>query len=159
LNLGCHYPRDEMNISGLASAWLSIDFCEEVILKCKSLVQRPNLTFTVMDMRKLDIKDECFDIVLDFSSGDQMDEESYITVLKEVYRVLVSGGYLAIAFTDREYYKEYTEDNRGKYGDFGYTRADTPKEMFTMTLQCGFNTINLIQGMDTGRSACLVQKP
>jgi SAM-dependent methyltransferase len=156
LNLGCFYPTDELKYAAFAKRWVAIDFSSEVIERCKQLV--PGVEFFVMDMRALQFENAIFDVVLDFSSGDQMDEKSYHLVLSEVYRVLCPEGYFAVAFTNRNKFTEFTKDNPGRLGgDCGYTHTYLISEMIEMLHQHGLKVIQAL-GEDDWRAGCLAVK-
>jgi len=135
LDLGCFFPSTEMAAALFADRWVAIDFLPEVIDRCKAL-KHPSFTyveFLVMDMMDLKFQDETFDTVLDFSSGDQMPEESYNKAIGEACRVLKKGGHFLIAYSSRECFKVKEE-----YGNFGYSKFYTAKEIGLKLKNVGF---------------------
>src|SRR5712691_4749575 len=54
LNLDCFVPEDEIACAAPAKYWAAIDFCYEVINRCRSMTEVPkNVEFLCMDMRNL----------------------------------------------------------------------------------------------------------
>jgi len=144
LNLGCCYPSDEMQFSETARKWTAIDISPEIIAKCKSLVNKPNVEFMVGDMTNLKLFiDEEFDTVIDFSSGDHLTEEAYKRALKEIYRVLDKNGYFLITYSNLDSFPEINY-----YGDFGYFRATSEKEMYNWLEDTGFKIVKSIDEGD-----------
>jgi len=61
-----------------------------------------NVTDVIMDVRKLDFKDETVDEILNVNLIDHMKKEEFILVLTEWKRVLKPGGKLIIDVDDRQ---------------------------------------------------------
>ncbi len=157
LNIGCFYPQDEIHYGGAASLWVAIDFCPEVIERCKQLPKMHKaVEFIEMDARNLEFPDASFDTVLDFSSGDQMDKDSYLKVLKEVVRVLKPGGSFIVTYSNNDYFQEakgYT------IGDCGYNQLYRPSEMKELLQSHGFIVAMEVQAKTLPRAGISVLKP
>lgn len=136
LNLGCCYPADEIQFSKTAKTWYAIDISKELIKRCKEIVNRPNVVFSVGDMASLSFQDEFFDTVLDFSSGDHLTEEKYKTTLKEVYRVLKPLGCFIVTYANLASFKQ-----KDHFGDFGYFRATSEQDMVTWVTEAGLQVV------------------
>lgn len=132
LNIGCFCPDDELAFSHLASRWDAIDFCKSVIDRCKQL-GLTTANFYEMDARSMSFSPDSYDIVLDFSSGDQMPEEHYDEVLKEVHRVLKPGGVFIVTFANFEYF-QVAETFSG-----GYARVYSAAELIAKIQPLGFH--------------------
>lgn len=139
LNLGCCYPSDEMQFSETAMQWHSIDLSSEIIRKAKELVQKSNVKFHQMDMKKLEFPDNYFDLVLDFSSGDHLLEEDYKKVLKEVHRVLIDGSIFIVTYANSASFPQINY-----YGDFGYFRSTDPLNMVNWLLDANFTILEQV---------------
>lgn len=145
LNLGCFYPEDELKFGTLAKNWVAVDFSPEVITRAKLLV--PHVTFMVMDICKLEFPDKSFDVVMDLSSGDHLDDESFRQMLIEVYRVLSPGGHFVLAFANRDYFaarNKFWHNNTGSFENYGYWRAYTIQEMKGLLLASGFQILEWV---------------
>lgn len=147
LNIGCFIPGDEITFSHLASHWDAIDFCAEVITRCRQLAI-PTATFQVMDARAMSFPSETYDVVLDFSSGDQMPEEHYNEVLKEIYRVLKPDGKFIVTFANYAYF------NVSETSSVGYSRCYTIDEMTEKVSSVGFK-LDRVDGVDTDRAGMI----
>lgn len=135
LNLGCFFPSDEINYGHKAKEWVSIDFVPNVISKCIHM-NIPGVTFKLMDARKLDFEDNYFDVVLDFSSGDQMPESHYNEVIRQIHKVLIPSGIFIVTFANYDYFRV-----KEVHGDFGYSRCYSPDELKDKILPIGFSFI------------------
>lgn len=140
LNIGCFFPGDEQTYGSLAKSWVSIDFSPDVIARCKFL-NIPNITFLLVDARKMEFYNGQFNLVLDFSSGDQMPEEHYDETLREIYRVLQYGGLFVVTYANFEYFKV-----KETYGDFGYSRIYSTQELKDKIAPLGFKLEREISG-------------
>jgi SAM-dependent methyltransferase len=151
LNIGCFYPKDETTFAPLAKKWISIDFSPEVIDRCKQL-NITNVDFLLMDARAMEFPTESFDVVLDFSTGDQIPENHYNQVLEEIYRVLQVGGLFVLTYANANYFNK-KED----FGDFGYSRFYTPEELKAKVTQLGFYKV-IEKDSDSYRSGFIFVK-
>ena len=151
LNIGCFYPADEIHFGGLTRHWTSIDFTPEVISRCKLMNVGSHVEFRLMDARRMEFRDHSFDVVLDFSSGDQMPESHFNEVLLEVHRVLKTDGLFVITFANFNYFKETQV-----LGDYGYTRIYAPVEI-EEKLKRGFKLIRE-EDLKSDRAGMVFQK-
>lgn len=141
LNIGCFYPGDEQQFSHLAMSWTSIDFSSEVIARCDAL-NIPNVCFDLVDARQMSCYlDGEFDIVLDFSSGDQMPEEHYDETLGEIYRVLEVGGLFVVTYANYDYFKL-----KEVHGEYGYSRIYSTQELKDKIAPLGFELVKEVNG-------------
>ncbi len=126
-----------MDLSKFAKSWTAIDFCPEVIGRCKEMVPK-GVNFHVMDMCQMTFDSESFDTVFDLSSGDHVSLLSYIWMLGGVYHVLRPGGFFITAYFNRDYW-----DKDESFDEYGYARAISSKNLrrvleiigFTITLE------------------------
>jgi SAM-dependent methyltransferase len=149
LNLGCHYPRIEMDFAQLAKSWTAIDFSPEVIEKCKLLV--PDVNFLVMDMVQLQFDDESFDTVLDLSSGDHLDAFNYALALQNIYDVLKPDGFFVTTYANLDY-----ADAEETFGEWGYARWARSEDLKKILEIRGFKII--VNAPSGQRSGFLCQK-
>jgi SAM-dependent methyltransferase len=141
LNIGCFYPGDELAFSHLAKSWVSIDFSQEVIDRCKAL-NISTASFWCEDARNMEwFYNNEFNLVLDFSSGDQMPEEHYDEALKEIYRVLEIGGLFIVTYANYDYFKL-----KEVHGDFGYSRIYSTQELKDKIAPLGFELVKEVSG-------------
>ncbi len=116
LDLGCGYGWYTDYLSSVGGTAIGVDGSRKMIDICKSLY--PNLCFDVVDIEKpLPFENNSFDIV--FCNQVLMDIRDIDTVLKEVYRILKSGGifYFSVvhpAFYDCNWEKDKTGFRKNK---------------------------------------------
>ena len=135
LNLG---PSPD-EFSSEARSWTNLDFSPTVLRMC------PRGQRVLGDVRTLPFRGASFDTVLDFSTGDHV-EQGRGHMRSEVYRVLRPGGHYVISYPNAQY---------GEWrGGFGFAHWFTPEEML-WELQA-FDT--LWHDMAQERSGIIVQK-
>lgn len=141
LNLGCYYPEDEI-ANAAHCRMTSIDLCPEVIEAARLLA--PAATFVVMDMRDLDLPDDSFDVVCDFSSGDHLTRDHYAEALDEVARVLRPGGHFVCVYTNTPAMQSHGIWKPGQETEtarFGFTQGNTPEQMRAQLVAHGLGVV------------------
>lgn len=96
LDLGCGSGRDAIHLSKLGYSVTGIDLSKNMIKYAKKLGSKVN--FKVMDMKKLNFKDNSFDAVWANASLLHLNKNSISIVLRKIYRMLNKNGlfYLSI---------------------------------------------------------------
>ena len=137
LNLGCFYPEDEIACAAPAKRWVAVDFCQEVIDRCKTLENIPScVEFLYQDIRCMDFQNEIFDVVIDFSSGDHLNIADFHTMIHEVHRILKSMGTFIITYQNSRFFQGDPDVwNQAS----GYSRCIDPDDLKYILLSSGFD--------------------
>lgn len=154
LNLGSHYPLDEVALGVFAKRWVAIDFTSALLVWLKTAWTFPHpIEFQYADMRDLPFDDGEFDTVLDFSSSDHV-SEGRDRVRSEAYRVLRPGGHHVVSYANRAF---FPDGRRDAPGDFGYECRLLPDELVAEVTAAGFE---IVVNLPTGaRSGIVARKP
>lgn len=153
LNIGCFEPIDEIFWINLVGEWHALDINEVVIKVSKKLASESlpvhlysKLKFIVGDVTNLELESSKYDVITSFSTIDHIPgKENRVKALKEIYRVLKSGGYFVITVPNRWDLKYSHNSNKlqklGK-SSFGYEYQFSPIELRKMLRKCGFSIID-----------------
>lgn len=124
LNMGCFYPEDELEYGGKANSWTAIDLCEPVIKWCLEIKDMPSqVIFLQKDIRATGFSDNSFDIVCDFSTGDHLTLQDFVSMIKEAHRVLRPSGLFLCSYQNATYFVGEPLEHWRK--DAGYSRSMT----------------------------------
>jgi glycosyltransferase involved in cell wall biosynthesis/SAM-dependent methyltransferase len=117
LNIGTHYPVDEIELSQHTRRWVAIDNSEGVVKRQKQLFSNLPVEWTHCRGIELPFADETFTHVFSFSTIEHIEKKWYPIHLREIARVLAPGGVLCIS----THFVEFNEDKRKEYDMYGYT--------------------------------------
>lgn len=131
LNVGPDYPVDELYLGYWAKSWTAVDFTPAVVDKLqrlepvlRGLTNRP-FRFVLGDMRELPFPDQSFDVVLDFSASDHV-QEGRSRAYRGFARVLRPGGHLVLTYANWLHEPTLPQDTEGEYG---FVHRFTPEEV------------------------------
>jgi len=154
LNFGSQSGADEVVLAPRVKTWTSVDFTPEVISRLLARSDLgPNIRFECADIRDLPFANGSFDLVLDFSSGDHVQDRRE-AMHSEIFRVLRPSGRYAIAYANRQFYPDGQRDN---FDSFGYECRLTPQELRSEVETSGFKVVEEISLAP--RSMLLAQRP
>jgi ubiquinone/menaquinone biosynthesis C-methylase UbiE len=153
LNVGCSEPIDELFWINLVKEWIALDINEEAIKTAKKLATEAlpsnllgKIRFTVGDATNLQFKDECYDVVVSFSTIDHIpDKANRANALKEMCRVLKKSGYLVVTIPNRWdiiYSYRSNKMQRGGKAVYGYEYQFSPLELKKLLTMSGFKIVD-----------------
>lgn len=124
LNEGCGFPIDEILFSPYAEKWITVDFSQEIIKRVNEIIKvfnLKNVEINYGDIRQLQYPNNCFDIILSFSTIDHIwDENERLKTFKEANRVLKPGGIfiISVPVSDKSCFIQLSEHPGSKYYSF-----------------------------------------
>lgn len=98
LDVGCANGRDSKVLSDLGYKTAGIDLSQELLKIAKR--EHPKLSFSYMDVRKLNFDDESFSGAWCNAVLLHLNENDLVKALKEIRRVLVPRGVIAVSFKE-----------------------------------------------------------
>ncbi len=109
LDIGCGAGRTSFHFKNFTTDYTGVDYSKEMIHHCKK--NYPELPFYVCDARDLSrFNDNSFDFVIFSYNGiDYITHEDRLAVLREIKRVLKSGGVFVFSTHNRNYTKIITK--------------------------------------------------
>lgn len=162
LNVGISEPDDELYFISIVDEWHALDINEAVIQAADKLASEAlpshlysRLKFIIGDVTKLDLKDECYDVVVSFSTIDHIPGKGdRIKALSEMCRVLKRGGYLVVTVPNRwDFWYSYHSNKLQREGEtiFGYEYQFSPLELKKMLTN---NSLKIIDCASTAFNPC-----
>ncbi len=144
---------DEAVLAGQCALWAGVDFMPEIIANVRTAWRYPhwgNVLFEVADIRDLPFNDSSFDTVLDFSTGDHV-QEGRTKMHQEAWRVLRPGGYYVVTYANACFLDHVRESL-----EYGYERRLTPQEIMAEIEGVGFQVVH--QAAPGARSGLIAHK-
>ncbi|MBI4169313.1 MAG: class I SAM-dependent methyltransferase [Acidobacteria bacterium] len=150
LNVGCFEPIDEMHFARRVRRWTAIDVNPDAIAMAERIAteelppsQRARLDFRVEEATRLSFPDGSFDVVVSFSTIEHIPgAESRMAALREMARVLRSGGHLAVTVPNRFSTFLFAHlRNLRRRNDYGYSYLYGPLELKRAVRACGLRIL------------------
>lgn len=140
LDAGCGPGRDVLYFAGQGLSVVGIDLSEELLEIARDLV--PNASFLKMDIRCLELPDQCCDGIWACASLLHVPKNQALQTLREFWRVLEPDGllFLSIKEGEGESWKEH-EEGRVFYSYYG------EKEFKKLVEESGFSIIRFAKSV------------
>jgi len=153
LNIGCSEPVDELFWVNLVEEWHALDINELAIKVARKLASEAlpsqlysKLKFMAGDATKMDLENECYDVVASFSAIDHIPgKENRMKAISEMCRVLKTDGYLVVTVPNKwDVIYSYRSNKLQKKGKaiFGYEYQFSPWELKRMLTINGLKIID-----------------
>lgn len=146
---------DEALWARCARSWTIIDFTPQVVERCRVMLARLEIDarLDTGDFRALPYASGLFDVVLDFSSSDHVEENRQLC-RSEAFRVLRRDGIYVVTYADRCYY------DSGETRDlFGYEVRLRPDELSDELRSAGFAIEKKSHLIGGKRSGIVARRP
>ncbi|GGH64054.1 hypothetical protein GCM10008014_42050 [Paenibacillus silvae] len=138
LDAACGEGYGSFLLSNSASKVIGVDIDLETINHAKKKYVKNNLEYFIASIDHMPFPDQSFDIIVSFETLEHVDEQTQLSFLKEVRRLLKEDGTFIISTPNKKYYS----DQRGYSNEFHV--KELYKEEFNELLKNHFLTVNIV---------------
>ena len=137
LDAGCAFGRDSSWLTNKGYQVVGIDLSGGLLARARQL--HPELSFEKMDVRHLTFPDDRFSGIWCNAVLLHLKDDDVVAALKEFYRVLISGGVVAVSFKEGVGSEDKMETfSSNKFRFYNYQTAETAEALLR---QAGFEVI------------------